>query len=203
MSIDELRTTDLHGWVGRLRAGDRAAADELLRACRGRLEELTRRMLRRERSRRWVETGEVFNGAALRLLDALGSTSVADTREFFNLAAAMIRRELIDLARHYYGPRGLGANHHSAAPRDGGPPVPDPADPGGESADLDRWAAFHHAVERLPVAEREVFSLVFYHGWSKVRVAELLGVTDRTVRTIWGRAAELLDAALAGDLPVG
>jgi RNA polymerase sigma-70 factor (ECF subfamily) len=72
---------------------------------------------------------------------------VADTREFFNLAAAVIRRELLDLARHFYGPRGVGTNHASNhAPGDGSP-TPDPparTDP----AALDRWTALHEAGRR-------------------------------------------------------
>ena len=35
------------------------------------------------------------------------------TRAFFGLAAEQMRRELLDLARHYYGPEGEGANHDS------------------------------------------------------------------------------------------
>ena len=41
-----LRTTQLHDWLDRFQAGDRAAADELLRATGTRLERLARRMLK-------------------------------------------------------------------------------------------------------------------------------------------------------------
>jgi RNA polymerase sigma-70 factor (ECF subfamily) len=155
MPEPSFHTTNLQGWLDRLRAGDPAARNELIRACQGRLETLARRMLCRYPSvRRWAETDDVFSNSAVRLLRALEGTAVADTREFFNLAAAVIRRELIDLARHFHGPHGLGANHASHPPMPDGPAAPDPAAPADDPAALDRWAALHEAVENLPAAER-------------------------------------------------
>src|SRR5262245_52666384 len=111
MPEPSFHTVNLLGWLERIRAGDPAARDELLRACGARFETLARKMLRRYPAvQRWADTGDVFQNAALRLLRALESTPVADTRGFFNLAAAVIRRELIDLARHFQGPHGVGAN---------------------------------------------------------------------------------------------
>ncbi len=36
---------------------------------------------------------------------------IPDTLDYFRLAAATIRRELIDLSRRHFGPHGIGANH--------------------------------------------------------------------------------------------
>jgi RNA polymerase sigma-70 factor (ECF subfamily) len=66
---------------------------------------------------------------------------------------------------------------------------------------LERWTAFHEAVERLPAEEREVVGLVFYHGWAKVQIAELFGVDERTVRRWWRSACVRLNEALGGELP--
>ena len=189
-------TTDLRGWLGRLRAGDRAARDDLLRAAQGRLDRMISRMLRRQPPvARWADTGDVFAAAALRLLRALQDAPVADTRGFFNLAARCIRLELIDLARKLYGPHGVGTNHAS---NPAGPPEPAW---GVDPADLDRWAAFHEAVGRLPDHQREVFELTFYHGWKQREIAELLETGEKTVRRHLAAAAAALDAALGGDLP--
>jgi DNA-directed RNA polymerase specialized sigma24 family protein len=46
MPDSSLRTTRLHDWLQRMQAGDRMAAEELLRAVGDRLERLARRMLR-------------------------------------------------------------------------------------------------------------------------------------------------------------
>jgi RNA polymerase sigma factor (sigma-70 family) len=199
---DPFHTVALRGWVTRLRAGDRAARDELLRACRGRLEALARRMLRGSpRVGRWVDADDVFQAAAVRLLRALETTDVADTRGFYNLAATVTRCELIDLARHFLGPRGVGANHASD-PGGGAGPDQDPAAPA-DDADLDRWAALHEAVGRLPADEREAFGLAFYHGWTQDQIAGLAGVHVRTVRRQYRRAVALLTAALGGRYPAG
>jgi RNA polymerase sigma-70 factor (ECF subfamily) len=195
-------TSRLNAWVDRLRAGDRAAADELLRAAGDRLERLARRMLRGfPNVKRWADTGDVLQGALLRLLRTLGGVRPATTRDFFNLAAVHIRRELLDLARHYDGPEGLGAHHASPPPGPGTDPLAAVPDRRDDSGELERWRAFHEAVERLPAAEREVVGLAFYHGWTHARIAEVLGVSDRTVRRHWQSAWLRLNAQLGGRLP--
>ena len=196
---ESFNTPAFHELLARIRAGDPAARDELIRACQGRLERLARRMLRGfPNVRRWADTGDVFQNATMRLLRALDQMDVADTRGLFNLAATMIRRELIDLARHFNGPEGVGANHASRPP---GGPIPDRPDPTTDPTKLDRWTALHEAAERLPVEEREVFGLVFYHGWTQAQVGALLGIDPRTVRRRWQAACSALHAALDGMLP--
>jgi RNA polymerase sigma-70 factor (ECF subfamily) len=192
----------LQGLLERMRAGDGSARNELVRATQNRLEGLARRMLRRSPTvARWAETGDVFQGAVLRLLRALEEVSPPSSRDFLNLAAAMVRRELIDLARRFQGPHGIGAHHDSVASRDGldsplDRPAPDPPSP-----ELDRWVAFHEEVGRLPAELREVFGLAFYHGWTQEQIAQLLGVDVRTVRRRWRAAVETLVNSLGEDLP--
>ena len=53
----------------------------------------------------------------MRLLRALRGVRPSSTRELLSLAAEQMHRELLDLARHYYGPLGEGANHASTAGR--------------------------------------------------------------------------------------
>jgi RNA polymerase sigma-70 factor (ECF subfamily) len=117
----------------------------------------------------------------IRLLRALESIQPKTTRDFFNLAAVQIRRELIDLARHYFGPQGMAANLESGIDAALGPDHP-------RDQDLEFWTNFHTAVETLPADEREVVSLVFYHGWTQQQVAELFNVNPRTVRRWWQSA---------------
>ncbi len=199
---EPLNTPEFHALLVRIRAGDPAARDELIRACQDRLVRLARRMLRGfPNVRRWADTGDVFQNAAMRLLRALEQLDVADTRGLFNLAATMIRRELLDLARHFHGPEGVGANHASHANGECGRAVPDRPDPSADPGKLERWTALHEAAERLPAEEREVFGLVFYHGWTQAQVGSLLGFDPRTVRRRWQSACNALHAALDGMLP--
>jgi RNA polymerase sigma-70 factor (ECF subfamily) len=190
--------------VERLQAGDAQARDELVRQTGGRLEQLARSMLRRFPGvRRWEQTGDVLQNATLRLLRALEAVRPESTRHFFNLAAEQLRRELLDLVRHYQGPHAPVANPAGGPADRGRTPANASAlpDPAVEAAELERWQAFHTAIAKLPDEEREVFELVYYHGWTRVQVAELSGVDERTVRRRWRSACLRLGEALGGDFP--
>jgi RNA polymerase sigma factor (sigma-70 family) len=77
----------------------------------------------------------------------------------------------------------------------------EPADTTPSQEELERWSAFHEAVVELPVAEREVIGLTFYHGWTQMQIAELLQISDRQVRRLWKSACAQLMTRLGGDLP--
>src|SRR5437763_16376284 len=94
------QTTLMVHWLDRMRAGDLAARDELIRGFQGRLELLARKMVRRDRRvSRWVDAEDVLQNALVRLLRALETAQPDSTRAFFGLAAGQTRRELLDLAR--------------------------------------------------------------------------------------------------------
>jgi DNA-directed RNA polymerase specialized sigma24 family protein len=93
-------TPQLINWLDRMRAGDLAARDELIRGFQGRLELLARKMLLRDpRLARWTEPDDVLQGVLMRLLRALQSVQPDSTRAFFGLAAEHIRRELLERVR--------------------------------------------------------------------------------------------------------
>jgi RNA polymerase sigma factor (sigma-70 family) len=204
MPDSSLHTTKLHALLDRMRADDPAACEELLHKVGGRLKRLARKMLRQFPSvARWEQTEDVLQNAVVRLLRALQAVRPTSVRAFFGLAATQMRRELIDLARHYQGPQGVGANHASQAnlPAAGEAPALDPPEATDETRDLEQWCAFHEQVEALPAEEREVVSLVFYHGWTQAQIADLFQVTERTVRRYWQTACLKLSAARGGTLP--
>ena len=190
MSDSSIRTLQLHGWLERMRAGDLAARDELLRAVCGRLERLARKMLRRfPNVQRWTETSDVLQSALVRLLRSLGQMEApASVRDFFALAAEHMRRELLDLARHFASSKGPRAVQMSQLPDFSRTPDFEPAAPAEDPSELERWCAFHDEVEKLPAEEREVVGLIFYHGWAQAEVAELFGVHERTIRRRWTSA---------------
>ena len=209
--MDEVNghTAVLGRWLERLRQGDRAASDEarnevISHAC-DRLETLTRRMLRHyPRLRRWEQTGDVLQNAVLRLHRSLATVRPESPGQFYGLAAVQIRRELIDLARHHFGPEGMGVHHHTdragRAGEDG--PVANREDPAAEPATLAEWTEFHEKVQRLPEPEREVFDLLWYEGLTQGEAASVLGVTERTVKNRW-RSAKLELQRLLGEGPAG
>jgi RNA polymerase sigma-70 factor (ECF subfamily) len=181
--------------------GDEAALDALLRHASDRLTILTRRMLGDfQRVRRWVETDDVLQNALVRLVGALRSVRPKDAREFFGLASLQIRRELIDLARHYYGPEGIGAHHDSGLAAGASSAAgPEPADMRQGPASPARWLELHELMDALPAEEREVIELLFYQGLSQAEAAEVSGVSLRTVQRRWHEALCRLHRAWHGE----
>lgn len=173
----------------RLAAGDLAAKNTLLQLSRDRLLVITRGMLSRYSGvRRWVESDDVLQNVLIRLDRALNSLEFKTSRDFLSIAATNIRRELIDLARHYFGPEGIGANHATPLARDGSNPVlnliPQPSSLS-EQGSINQWAELHEGIAKLPDEERELFDLHWYHGLTLVETASLLEVSLPTAKRRW------------------
>jgi len=204
MSELSFKTTKMRSWLDRLQAGDPSARDELLRACFNRLERLANIQLKDfPNVRRWTEVGDVLNGALVRLLRTLERDfKPTSTREFFAMAAACIRTELLDLARHYSRQRRQGqVNIQTLQPGEDSSFSNDPEDSNQNVKELERWSRFHETIEKLPAEEREVFSLAFYQGWTQAQIAELHQVNERTIRRRWASACLKLVELLQDDLP--
>jgi RNA polymerase sigma-70 factor (ECF subfamily) len=192
------QTHRIQSCIDRLLAGDDSARRDLIQHAYDRLLLLTRKMLHNyPRVRRWEETDDVMQNAVLRLHRTLAEVHPQTVADFFRLAALNIRRELLDLAKHYYGPLGLGANQQSHPQASDGdtPPISD------SPIKLTAWTEFHRQVELLPTEEREVFGLLWYHGLSQAEAAEILGVSERTIKRWWQSARLKLHDALGGELP--
>jgi RNA polymerase sigma factor (sigma-70 family) len=198
-------STQIQFRLDRLRAGDAAARDELMEVACGRLTRLARKMLRGYPSvRRWEQTDDVAQNAALRLWRSLGEVQPTSVLGFIRLASTQIRRELIDLARHYDGRDAPGRHHAVRDGSDGSGGLPDPPDPGTDTDDpahLVDWTEFHGQIEALPVAAREMFDLLWYQGLSQAEAADLLGLTERVVRYRWRAARLQLLERIGGRLP--
>jgi RNA polymerase sigma-70 factor (ECF subfamily) len=190
----------LQGWIVRLQGGDAAARDALIGAAGERLRHLARRMLQSyPRVRRWEDTDDVLQNAMLRLYRTLKDVAPQTVSDFLRLGALNIRRELLDLTKHYYGPQGHGAHHASVDPN----APPDPAgQPSLDPGRLTIWSEFHRLVEGLPDEEQAVFDLLWYQGLSQAEAAEVLGVTERTVKRRWQSARVKLHDALQGEAPL-
>ena len=200
-------TTAVERLIDLTRTGDPAARRALAGQACDRLRTLTRTMLRTDfaRVRRWEETDDVYQNAVLRLHRALVEVTPESASHFYRLAALQIRRELLSLVEHYYGPQGTGANHHTDGPPAEGhcdalTAAPAACD-GPET--VAEWTDFHAAVGQLPEVEREVFDLVWYQGLSQDQVAAVLTVSVKTVKRRWQGAKLRLHQRLGGERPGG
>jgi RNA polymerase sigma factor (sigma-70 family) len=205
MADPSSQTLYIQACLDRLRGGDETARADLLACACARLRNLARKMLKGYPNvHRWEQTDDVLQNATLRLHRTLQQLTVETPRDFFRLAALNIRRELLDLAKHYYGPQGQGARHATWRGGDssrGDPEHPDPAELSGEPSRLAAWSEFHEQIAALPEEEREVFDLLWYQGLSQAEAAELLGVSERTIKRRWQTARLKLHEALQGDVP--
>jgi len=155
-----------------------------------RLKHLVRQMFSQfSRLRRWEESDDILQEAAVRLHASLREVKPLDSRQFYGLATLQIRRTLLDLARRYYGQEGLGRRHQSdpnfqpqASTRESR------ADLSPAPQSLAEWTEFHESVGCLPADEREVFEAIYYSGATYREASELFGVTRRTVIRRMNRA---------------
>ena len=196
MSCRGAGSSKLHKLLIEAATGDGRAYAEVLDRSGERLVRLCRKMLRNyPHLRRWEQTDDIFQSAVLRLYQSLHQVRPTTERAFFGLACLQIRRTLIDLARHHFGPQGGGARHQSD--------VIEPASQAGEPENLEAWARFHEIIDSLPDSEREVFSLIWYGGLTQADAATLLGVSDRTVLRRMQSARVLIHRAMQGEHPSG
>jgi RNA polymerase sigma-70 factor (ECF subfamily) len=196
-------TSYLQGCLDRRRAGDAGATGDLLRHSQERLRVLAHRMLSRfPNVRRWEDTDDVVQRVLMRIPSMLEKIDVASVRDYLRLAAVNIRRVLLDLARHYDGPHGLGANHASPLPRPAGET---PSDAATESLaaplQLAGWTEFHERVAGLPEDECEIFDLLWYHGLTQEEAAEVLDISLSTVKRRWQAARLHLMEIFGGEPP--
>jgi RNA polymerase sigma-70 factor (ECF subfamily) len=184
----------LQSCLDRMRAGDPAARDDLIRMSYHRLDALARKMVKRDdRVTAWEQVEDVLQNSALRLWKSLEGVTPGTVNEFLGLAATQIRRELIDLARHYFGQQGAGQREVTP----GGGSADDSTDRRFEGVEttydparLAAWTEFHRTVEALPADERQLCEMLWYLGLSQHEVAGFLGVDDSTVKRRW-RAVRL------------
>ena len=205
MDTDDTISPALAECLTRLSQGDLTARDRIIELCAHRLRSLAHRMLGRFPGvRRWEDTDDVFQNAAMRLHRALGAVRLDCPRSIMALAATQLHRELIDLARRHAGPASYAANHGTnvmprASAQDGSEHYIDAQS--APDTNLDRWTLFHEAIDGLADEQREIFHLVWYLGADQKTIATLLDCSERTVKYRWREAREAVRAALDGTPP--
>jgi len=160
--------------------GDRAAADAVFAA----LYDELHRMARRELARRG---GGVTLGATTLLHDAYLSisqregASFPDRNRYMGYASRVMRGLIIDYARNRQAQKRGGLFEITSISTD-------VADPMSDAAEL---ARISDALDELATVEPrlvKVVDLKFFCGFSFVEIAEMMGVSERTIQRDWEKA---------------
>jgi RNA polymerase sigma-70 factor (ECF subfamily) len=133
-----------------------------------------------------LQTDEMVSAVVERLLKAMRSVRPQTVRQFFALVNQHMRWELNDLARR------LDEQSSAAELREEFVPAPASSD----SILTPDGRRMLEAIDKLPDDEREVFDLVRIQGLTQTEVAEVLGVSAKTVQRRLNRSLMLLANAL-------
>jgi len=175
----------------RWRHGDQEALDRLVPLVYHELHRLAHIYMAREGPGHTLQTSALVNEAYLRLIDA-NQVEWKDRTHFFAVSANLMRRILVEFAR------ARGSRKR-----------------GGEAirVDFDEAVVAPHARDSALIAlddalneltkidprEAKVVEMRFFGGLSEKETAEVLGVSDRTVRQDWSHAkAWLMDELQRG-----
>ena len=175
--------------LDRLRDGDANALDQLVPLIHTELRRLARAQMRHERPGHTLQATALAHEAYLRLV-RLENQDWRDRAHFLGVAAAVMRRLLIDHARkHGAERRGAGAVHVEL----------DEAAHVGAADRNDDLLALDDALARLAALDERQARIVemrFFAGLGVEETAAALGISERTVKREWSVARSWLRAEL-------
>lgn len=169
-------------------AGDRSSADTLFATLYAELHRLARRQLQRNGSDLTLGTTSLLHDAYLDFAGREG-TRFPDRARFMAYAARAMRSVVIDHARHRGAQKRGGHLQQVPLSEDAAATVLEHEELSRLGSAIDQLAAVDAALAR-------VVDLKFFGGFSFVEIAELHGVSVRTVQRQWERARIYLHQAL-------
>lgn len=181
---------DITRLLRRLEEGDEAAVDRLFPLVYDELRRLARAQVHRVGSPPTLSATALVHEAYLKLSG--GSALKAQNRShFLSIAARAMRQVLVDQARQKQAKKRGGEwmlttlmdGHHAL------------------EIDFTEMLALDEALERLEPRQRQIVEARFFSGLEEVEIAQLLGVSERTVRREWVKARAWLVRALFPDTP--
>ena len=172
--------------------GDAAAAAALFATLYDELHSIAARELRRGGADLTLGTTTLLHEAYLKLSSSDGAR-FENRAHFLTYASSAMRRLTIDYYRRRSATKRGGEFHFTAVPDDG---VSDPA-----VEEPDQVEEIGAALETLGQVSPELANLVdlhFFCGFPLTEIAQLRGVSERTVQRDWRKARLLLHRAI-GD----
>ena len=171
--------------------GDEAALGQLAPLIHAELHRLAKGYMGRESPGHPLQTSALINEAYVRLID-WKSARWQNRAHFFGVAAQMMRRILVDVARRR--PRtgeGAPVQHVSLEAACLVPREPD--------ADLVALDEALDELARMDPRKGRIVELRFFGGLSVEETAEVLGVSDATVMREWNKAKAWLYEAVTSQ----
>jgi RNA polymerase sigma-70 factor, ECF subfamily len=157
--------------------GDETALDKLIPLVYEELHRLAHHYISRERPGNTLQTTALAHEAYLRLVDT-NSVQWQNRVHFFAVAAKVMRRILVDLARARHNLKGGGGAQHVSLDR---VLVASPE----RRADM---LALDEALDRLKALnprQSQVVELRYFGGLTADEVGKVINVSPRTVRSDW------------------
>ena len=175
--------------------GDRAALDQIYESLYPELKRVARSRLRQQGRGDSMGTTTLLHESFVRLVGA-SDLRLQDRRHFFAYAARTMRNIIIDSARERLAERRGGNSEHVEL--DDGEAI-DIADTS-TSEELVRVSEALLELEKIDPELAELVDMRYFGGYTEVEIAELQGVTERTIRRRWDKARAWLYVAL-NDAP--
>jgi RNA polymerase sigma factor (TIGR02999 family) len=187
-------TEQVRGLLDGMRAGNAEARDRLFSIVYQDLRRIARSHLR-GRSTGTLGTTAMVNEAYLRLAGP-NAGPWQDRAHFLSVASRAMRQILVDQARRKLArKRGAGAAVTSLESRDGA-----------EAPRVVELLELDDALRQLAALNERLARIVelrFFGDLSETEAAEVLGVTERTVRRDWRKARAFLHRVLHGEPGTG
>lgn len=167
-----------------VRAGDAQAAEVIWPLVYQELRSMAERQLRRESGDPVLQPTVIVHEAYLKLAGDVGAAS--NRAHFLAIAARAMRQVLVDEARR------------RQAHKRGGGQLAITLSQGADAltCDPELLLLLNAALDKLDARQREIVELRFFGGLQEQEIAELIGVSDRTVRREWVKARAWLYSEL-------
>lgn len=177
----------------RVTEGDRSALDLIYGSLYPDLRRVARARLAQQGRADSMNTTTLVHESFMRLVKA-SNLRIEDRHHFFAYAAKTMRNVIIDAAREHLAEKhGGGAPHVTLSGTD--------AMQIADTHASEELMRVHEALAELEALDPELAQVVemrYFGGYSEIEIAELQGVTDRTVRRRWDKARAWLFVALGG-----
>jgi RNA polymerase sigma factor (TIGR02999 family) len=186
---EEVRVSEITHLLRAARGGDAQAAGQAFARVYDELRRLARARLRQHRTMTLLDTTALVHESYLKLVGT-AEAAVEDRHHFFAYASQVMRSVIVDFARARLAERRGGKAEKVVLDTALGERLAAPED------DVLR---VHEALEALAQADERAARVVemrYFGGLTEPEIAEVLGLSERTVRRDWEKARLMLLAQL-------